>query len=171
MRRGAGGIVKSLLDSLISECAGLSYKQADQFSLALCEAMVGLIFNESKLLTHEPHSRLAGYAVVRERARDFIKRNLSNTKLNVDLVARHCNVSPRYLYNAFESSSSTIGSLIREMRLENCRRDLQNRSIRHLTITEISFRWGFNSATSFNRAYHTQFGKSPSEERLASAVS
>jgi AraC-like DNA-binding protein len=167
MCRGAGGILKSLLDSLLAEGAGLSCNEADQFGLALLEVMTGIFSNEFKYAAPEANSRFVGYAAVRQRATDFIKRNLSNAKLDVSLIARHCNVSPRYLYNAFEASSQTIGTLLREMRLKNCQRDLQNRSLLHLTITQIAFRWGFNSVTSFSRAYHTRFGKAPSEERRA----
>ncbi len=168
MCRGAGGILKSLLDSLLAEGGSLSCNEADQFSLALLEVMTGIFSNEFKHAALETNSRFVGYTAVRQRATDFMKRNLSNTKLDVSLIARHCNVSPRYLYNAFESSSLTIGTLLREMRLTNCQRDLRNRSLLHLSITQIAFRWGFNSVTSFSRAYHTRFGKAPSEERRAS---
>lgn len=103
-------------------------------------------------------------------ARSFIKNHLADPNLTPDDVANSQGISTRYLHKLFEKEGQSVAAYIREQRLEQCRLDLSDPKQADFTITEIAFRWGFNNASHFSRAFKKHYGVKPSEYR-ANALS
>ena len=61
-------------------------------------------------------------------------------------------------------------ALLRMRRLERAREDLTDPAHSHLSISDICFRWGFNDAAHFSRAFHDAFGVSPRNFRRAATA-
>jgi AraC-like DNA-binding protein len=96
---------------------------------------------------------------------EFIDRNISDVALSPGTAAKHFGVSQRYVHKLFTRSVTTFGSYVLTKRLEHIRRDLLLPSCRHLTISRLAYRWGFNDLSNFNRAFKNRFGCSPTQCR------
>jgi transcriptional regulator GlxA family with amidase domain len=73
-------------------------------------------------------------------------------------------VSKRQLYRFVKKHIGlTPLNFIREIRLQNARERLENKSFK--TLTELCNTCGFQSLQHFNRMYFERFGKKPSEYR------
>lgn len=105
------------------------------------------------------------------RIRAFIEDQLSDPHLTPSTVARAHHVSLRYLYKLFEGDRKGVAALIKDRRLERCRRDLLDASLRQLPVGAIAARWGMPNAAHFSRAFRAAYGVSPVEyRRLAHAA-
>jgi AraC-like DNA-binding protein len=60
---------------------------------------------------------------------------------------------------------STPGSFIRRARLDRIYSDLTNPEMASVTASQIAAQWGFGNYVTLNRAFHREFGISPSETR------
>lgn len=99
------------------------------------------------------------------RAKAFIESHLADDDLDCHSVSRAINLSPRQLARVFEIEGTPITRFIFARRLERCRADLRDRSLKHLTVSEIAFRWGFNNSAHFSRSYRARFGETPTDTR------
>ncbi|WP_081073612.1 helix-turn-helix domain-containing protein [Burkholderia cepacia] len=99
------------------------------------------------------------------RAKAFIESQLGDYDLDCDAVSRAINLSSRQLARVFELEGMPLARYILTRRLEHYRNDLRDRSLRHLTVGEIAFRWGFSNQAHFSRTYRARFGETPSESR------
>ncbi|WP_417318909.1 helix-turn-helix domain-containing protein [Emcibacter sp.] len=107
-------------------------------------------------------------AMTLEKVQDFIQANLSNPSLTTGLIAEKCHISMRYLHAVFEETGWTAAAWVKEQRLLKCRQALKDPSQARLSVTEIAFRWGFNDASHFSRAYKARFDSPPSADRCRS---
>ena len=99
------------------------------------------------------------------RMRAFIEDQLADSDLTPSAVARAHHVSLRYLYKLFEGEQKSVAGLIKERRLERCRRDLLDPSLRHLPVSAIAARWGMPNAAHFSHAFRAAYGMAPVEYR------
>ncbi|TGN99488.1 helix-turn-helix domain-containing protein [Burkholderia sp. USMB20] len=99
------------------------------------------------------------------RAKAFIDSHLADDELDTRSVSRAINLSPRQLARIFEIEGMPLTRYILARRLERCRADLRDPSLKHLTVSEIAFRWGFNNSAHFSRSYRARFGETPSDTR------
>jgi AraC-like DNA-binding protein len=99
------------------------------------------------------------------RVRAFIEGRLADPELTPAAVARAHHVSLRFLYKLFEGESRSVAGLIKERRLERCRRDLLDPSLAAVPVSAIAARWGLTSAGLFSRAFRAAYGASPVEYR------
>ncbi len=108
---------------------------------------------------------------VRETLRDLIKayivRNLRDPRLSIEQLATAFNCTKRNLHKTFGGEESTICNYIWQLRLERCRRDLDNPALAGKSITDIAYFWGFNSSPHFSRAFKEAYGDTPRTYRLA----
>ncbi len=98
-----------------------------------------------------------------------IDAHLGDPDLGPASIARSQFISTRYLHSLFEREGTTVSSWVRLRRLERCRRDLQDPSLAHQSVSAIGRRWGFTSPSHFSHAVRTQYGCSPTELRAAGA--
>lgn len=114
-------------------------------------------------------SRSAVCAAHLRRAEHVVRRNLSNPRLNPQMVADACNISKRYLHDLFGQTDRTVSQFIRDERLIAARDAIA--SSRAITIAEIAYKFGFSDQAHFSRLFKATFGRTPSEWRRESLLS
>jgi acetamidase/formamidase/AraC-like DNA-binding protein len=102
-----------------------------------------------------------------------VEARLGDPDLALAGIAAQEGVSMRYLQKLFEAAGSSFGEYVRQRRLERCRLDLMNPLYARDSVTTICFRWGFNEAAGFSRAFSERFGEPPRQyrRRIASKIS
>ncbi|MFD9052954.1 helix-turn-helix domain-containing protein [Streptomyces zaomyceticus] len=95
------------------------------------------------------------------RVRVFIRKNIAHPDLSPQMIAAAHHVSVRYLHRAFEDEANTVGRLILESRLEECRRDLTRAAREKISVAAIAHRWGFQHTAHFSRSFRSAYGMSP----------
>ena len=105
------------------------------------------------------------------RASLYIVDHLRDPALSVERIARATGISAGHLHEVFRKApGATVGDYIRTQRLERCRRDLADQSLRHQSITFIAHRWGFSEASSLSRAFRAAYQTSPRRYRQANCI-
>ncbi|GGO62934.1 hypothetical protein GCM10011315_43080 [Roseovarius pacificus] len=102
------------------------------------------------------------------RIEKYIRQNIQNPNLGTERVAEACGISVRYLHELFGQTGRTVGSWIRQQRLEMAKQEICDVSRRE-TIAEVAYRWGFGDQAQFSRNYKSFFGESPRETRARTA--
>lgn len=101
------------------------------------------------------------------RIQEYVINNLRDPNLGPRSIAEAFRISPRYLHKVFEGTGTTVSEWILERRLEACHTSILDPALRHMTITEISFNWGFSNAAYFSRTYRQRYDQTPSDTRGA----
>lgn len=110
-------------------------------------------------IAHQPKNYLQAELV------DFINRNISNSTLTPQQAAAHLGISPRYVHKLLAGSAVTFSSYVMARRLDNIRRELASPTCRPQPISTMAYRWGFEDLSTFNRAFKSKFGCTPSQYR------
>lgn len=165
IRPGVGRIMASLFDLALAEGSALADGEAHHFGERLLDTIADAMQAAPEFATERRLSPPSARMRLHECACHFIFSNLSDPDLDAAAIAQHCGVSMRYLRAAFADTRSSVGSFVREARLQQCRDALRNPRLADRSVMEIAMRWGFNDAAWFSRAYRRRFGISPSEER------
>lgn len=100
------------------------------------------------------------------RVRAHVDRRLGDPDLSPETICRDLGVSRSALYRMFEPLGG-VAEHIRRRRLARAWSDLVSPAQRHLLISEIGYRWGFSSESSFSRAVRATYGVTPSALRRA----
>jgi AraC family transcriptional activator of tynA and feaB len=117
---------------------------------------------DQHLLSTDIHRRSAALESELVRTiKTWILDNLHEMDLDVTQVAQHFNMSRSSLYRLFGSIDETPKNWIMHQRLLSARNELADPRKKHLTISTICFRAGFNDATHFSRLFRQTFGTSP----------
>jgi AraC-like DNA-binding protein len=95
-----------------------------------------------------------------DRIRAYVEANLSDPDLSPRIAARALGMSVRSLHLALAPSGETFGQLLQRRRLQACHA-LLCRPEKVETIADIAFGCGFNSLSSFYRAFRRVFGACP----------
>jgi AraC-like DNA-binding protein len=161
----AGRLLNATMETILAEGHCFSEAQSRIFRSMLAEAIGVAALGAPETKAQHEALCLAGHAGVRAKAIDFVEMNLANPLLDAAMVAHACQVPLRQLHKAFVSSTTTVGALIRKIRMQRCRDDLRNPAMKGQSAIRIAMRWGFSSSASFTRSYHSHFGINPSDER------
>lgn len=94
---------------------------------------------------------------------DYIDRSLGNHDLTADAIAAGLGYSRAHLYRLFASHSQTVAEVLRDRRLERAR--LMIDVGRMSNVESIAFAVGYQSPSSFSRAFKARFGQSPRDYR------
>lgn len=92
-------------------------------------------------------------------AKVFVEENLDNSELSTSSIARHLNVSDRYIQLMFAEIEVSPTRFIRDMRLERVALLLR---LSNQMITRVAFQIGFGDYSQFCRDFKQRFGMSPS---------
>jgi AraC-like DNA-binding protein len=93
----------------------------------------------------------------------YIKENIQNPNLSLEIVAEKLNVSPNYLSQIINSMEIKFNDYINKLRIEGAIKMINDKKFSQYTITSIGLEAGFNSNASFYRAFRKHTGKSPKE--------
>jgi AraC-like DNA-binding protein len=157
------------LTSLMVRCL---YSQAQEGQLvesgpALARALLDVM---SAAYSETYDARVSDSAIGgsrRVQIKAVIEANLTDPKLSPGLIASEIGISRRYLRLLFSREEETICQYVMRRRLEEAARQLAQWMWRGTTITDIAYRWGFNDAAHFSRAFREQLGVSPRQYRQA----
>jgi two-component system, cell cycle response regulator len=141
------------------------------FSPAHLQAQIAnLLLNRTKIKEHFANTPLAhiksmAYTKADEKFLEMlhvaIEKNLSDTELDVEKLARLMAMSRPTLYRKISSISNlSPNELIHIARLKKAALLLAEGTHKMYEITEMV---GYNSQTNFSRSFHKQFGMTPTE--------
>lgn len=158
---GAGGLFADMLHLIPNRFEAMTAEVRAAVGQQLIDLLVLALKADERTLT-------TGNSTVRQahltRIEAFIRRNLGDSELDPDTIARGCGISTRYLHELFRDTNQTLGSWIRDQRLEACREALRDPMNRQ-TVAEIAYRFGFSDQAQFSRAFKASFGLPPKDYR------
>ena len=105
----------------------------------------------------------------RIQIRHFIETNLNDPQLSPGFIADALDISPRYLHMLYKPEGETVAQTILRRRLEESRRRLTDTANAGLTVSEIAYALGFNSATHFGRVFKEKYDVTPTAIRFTNA--
>lgn len=160
---GIASVFSAMLRATAQSLDELTPDQLRPIELALTEFLIAC-------LARQDGARALAGAVGTKAAHmhkicQTIETMLGDPDLTAQKVADSNGVSLRYLQKLFAGSGLTFVNYLRTRRLERCRADIASPLYAHQSITQICFRWGFNSSSHFSRAFRDQYGVSPREYR------
>jgi AraC-like DNA-binding protein len=150
---GVGAVLFRLSQSLYEEAERLQEEEAAAALDAYFQVLAACVGRAESGLQRSP--------ALQSRIQRFIDERLSDPGLVPAEIAAAADISVRHLHRLFSNAGGTLGECIRARRLERCRNDLVNPSLRGRTITEIAFSWGFSDSAHFSRSFRSQFGICP----------
>jgi AraC-like DNA-binding protein len=92
------------------------------------------------------------------RIRGVIRRQWGRPDLGPARIARSVGVSPRYLYEILHGAGTTPMALVKQLRLEECRRKLTDPALAHRSIKEIARSMGYPRPDQFAHDFKQMFG-------------
>jgi DNA-binding response OmpR family regulator/two-component sensor histidine kinase len=96
-----------------------------------------------------------------QKAIDYIISNLQDPQLSVDSIAALFNLSRMQVYRKIKAlTGKSVVEFIRMVRMKEAIKLMDSHK---LTLSEIAFEVGFNSASYFTRCFKDEYGKTPSE--------
>lgn len=100
-------------------------------------------------------------------ARRHVDDNLARPGLSPALSAAALGISLRQMHLLFEPTGESFSQYVTRRRLEECRAALTNPADARRSVVDIAYGWGFDSLSTFYRAFHREFGIAPGEFRAA----
>lgn len=104
-------------------------------------------------------------------ARDIMLRRIGDEHLTPHAIAAEMCISRRALFLLFAQHGLTPTRVIRDLRLEHCRRLLLDARHRQRKITDIAMDFGFSNLGTFSRQFKDRYGVSPVEFRSGDRAS
>lgn len=103
--------------------------------------------------------------------RAIIHQHLGNPALDPDQIARAASISPRYLHKLFEDTELTPMQLVKRLRLEACRRSLEDPALIMTPIKDIISAHGYLRLDQFARDFRQLFGVTAKQVRRSASQS
>lgn len=149
-------IFAGLLQSIVKDLEELDDDDIRPIEVAISEFVIsGLAENAASSCFD-----VAGASNFR-RISQAIELQLGDGDLTLHRIAEQQCVSARYIQKLFQQAGISFSHYLRRRRLEHCHSDLASAAHRHLSISEICFRWGFNDAAHFSRSFGAEYGMTP----------
>ena len=100
-------------------------------------------------------------------ARQYVDERLSDPAIGPPLAAASLGISVRQLHLLFEPTGESFSQYVLRRRLEACRTSLASPADAGRSIIDIAYGWGFDSLSTFYRAFRQAFGMAPGDLRAA----
>jgi AraC-like DNA-binding protein len=91
----------------------------------------------------------------------WIEAHLADPDLGPATIARANHISVRYLHRLFHDQGTSVARWVRERRLANCRRDLEDPALTQRGVQAIARRWGFEDPAHFSKIFKASYGDPP----------
>lgn len=162
--RGAtpfGRMVNDHLRALSAHATGFSEREAAAAAQATAALLGAAAFGlpEEDRLAQAPVGTPLLLAI-----RRFIEAELASADLSAETLGRHFGLSRSALYRLFVPLGGVSG-YIRQRRLARAYRDLAVGDGRFARISEVAYRWRFESPAHFAQAFKVAFGCAPRDLR------
>ena len=159
--RGGGGLFHDMLNILPGRIDEMSSELRAMVGRQLVDLLVLALKDDERTLPGGASSVRAAHLL---RIETFIRAHLGDPNLDPEAIAEACCISTRYLHELFRDTNQTVGSWIRDRRLDACREALGD-PLRKQSVAEIGYHWGFGDQAQFSRAFKARFGAPPREYR------
>lgn len=163
-RTGVGSLLAVHLLALSNEIATLDESVQGSVSRSTLE-LLGIA-----LSGQQPSAHFDASAAMLRRVQDYILQHLHEDDLNPARIAEANRISVRYLHMLFQRGDMTVSGWILARRLHACKQALMDPAFNRQRISEIAFRYGFNSSSHFCRAFKEKYGVSPGDMREAPMI-
>jgi len=138
----------------------------DLQSAAVSRAILGLLSSSwTDELSRPDICERTRFSTLFRSIQDHVVGRLGEENLTPVSIAQAHGISERKLHRIFHQKGLSICQWIRQSRLDRCAAELRDPAQRDQTITEIAFRWGFNSAAHFSRVFREEFDQTPRDYR------
>ncbi|GMA25726.1 hypothetical protein GCM10025864_34850 [Luteimicrobium album] len=104
------------------------------------------------------------------RVQEHVLGHLDDPELSARTIASAFSISERYVYTILARRGIELGDAVREHRLEQAVRLLEDPRHADLTIAAIARRCGFSDHAHFSRTFRARFGVTPSEWRAGAVA-
>lgn len=156
--RGAGHLTSTLISAALREADQLSGSEALRISNTVLDLLCLSLDVSPGPDRDRPRELL-------RRIQNYIDANLGDPELSCRSIAGHHGISTGYLNRIFRREGLTAARWLRVRRLELCRQRIEQSRDGDLPISSIAYAHGFNSVSSFNRAFKRHFGTTPGSLR------
>jgi AraC-like DNA-binding protein len=102
-----------------------------------------------------------------ERAQRHARERIADPDLNIVVMARAQQVSPRTLQRAFASHGTGVMRWLRDERLARCAAALADPALAARAIADIAIANGMRDVSAFCRSFKTRYGRTPGGWRVA----
>ncbi|MFC8434912.1 helix-turn-helix domain-containing protein [Streptomyces sp. NPDC057253] len=161
--QGIGALSSQFLMQLARQLPDLNPSQTQRLSTLILDVLAAALADAlDSRATVAPHTRQRAMTA---QIRAFIRDNLDDARLTPGAIAAAHHISLRYLHKLFQQDGHTVADWIRELRLEQCRRDLADPLLANRAIHAIAARWAFTSPAHFSQAFRSAYGLSPRQFR------
>jgi AraC-like DNA-binding protein len=162
--RGAGHLMIEMIRTLAADIDVLEPSAAAAVARGIEHIVVAGL---SSLAGPPPEPSLAAR---HEQVKACARARLRDPGLTVAAIAAHLHTSVSTLHRAFAGEPQSIAEWIWAERLDAVRADLCDPALRHRTIGDLAFSWGFTDASHFSRAFRARFGRTAREVRHAAGA-
>jgi AraC-like DNA-binding protein len=151
--RGAGHLMIEMIRTLAADIAVLEPAAAAAVAQSVEHIVVAGLSSLSDGSPREPSLEAR-----REQIKTCARSRLRDPGLTVAAIAAQLHASVSTLHRAFAGEPCSIAEWIWAQRLDAVRADLCDPALRHRTISDLAFSWGFVDASHFSRAFRARFG-------------
>jgi AraC-like DNA-binding protein len=165
---GAARLLAGMLRDVLRHLDSVDPQSRARLGTALVDLLTATIAPLVDLDPHPEDSSDAADAARRAlllRIHQYVEERLPAPELGPAEIAAAHHISLRYLHRLFESEELSVARHIRQRRLEACRRDLIDTTLRFWSVSMIASRWGFGSDAHFSRVFRAAYGMTPGEFR------
>ena len=166
-RQGAGHLMINMVRTLRDEADSLAPASAAAVASGVVNLLAAGLQSLPACGRTDP-SALAAYH--RARIRDCLDQRLADPGLTIEGVAAELGMSIGHLHRLFHREPQSPSQYLWSRRLEACSRELLDPRNASRPVATIAFRWGFNDAAHFSRAFREKFGVAPREWRRRGGV-
>ncbi|MFF9279784.1 helix-turn-helix domain-containing protein [Streptomyces griseosporeus] len=161
---GLGGLVSNVLVTLTNEADAHGADVIGRLTRSAVDLIIVLMMELLQSGTDMSASLTTpGGRDMLHQIKAYIDEHLTDPDLSPRTIARAHHISVRYLHKLFQSHGATVGTWVRQRRLDSCRTDLSLTFNRNTTVAAVARRWGFSSPAHFSRSFKEAYGMTPRE--------
>ena len=147
-----------------TDSSALPAEAAHHAASGLIEILAGTL-SAHRAASPARKPRLARFHLA--RIKHYALDKLRSPELSVASVSAALRISPAHIHRLFVGEAQSFSSWLWSCRLLACRKELEDPTQAHRTISAIAFDNGFNNSAHFSRAFRTKFGVSPRQCRAS----